>query len=71
MTLPNDHFSDGRIDEICSGASPMTAEERAYLLETVPHFEECDLTEAELAKMNDVSLMNTSYRVWADYCACM
>lgn len=63
-------FEDWRIDEVCGGA-PLTAEERAYLIEDTPSFEECSNTPEELLAMNDADLMNTAYRVWAEYASCM
>lgn len=66
-----DHFTDERIDDIRSGHSPLTAEERAFLLEDTPGFEECGYTGAELAAMTDAALMSAAYGVWADYARCM
>lgn len=65
------HFTDERIDDVRSGRTPMTAEERAFLLEDTPRFEECDQTAEELAALSDADLMSTAYRVWADYVCCM
>lgn len=64
-------FTDDRIDDIRSGRSPMTTEERAYLIEDTPRFEECSDTAEDLAKLSDPDLMSAAYRVWADYCSCM
>lgn len=63
-------FSDERIDEVRSGAT-LTPEERAFLIDDTPRFEECDKSEADLSAMNDCELMNTAYRVWAEYVSCM
>lgn len=65
------HFTDERIDDIRSGRSPMTDEERAFLIEDTPTFEECSDTAEELAALSDADLMSTAYGVWADYVSCM
>lgn len=64
-------FTDERIDDILSGRSPMTAEERSFLIEDTPSFEECDDTPEALAALTDIELMGTAYRVWSDYVSCM
>lgn len=66
-----DHFTDERIDDVCSGRTPLTAEERAFLIEDTPRYEECGHTSDELAAMTDVALMSAAYGVWADYVRCM
>lgn len=66
-----DHFTDERIDDIRSGRTPLTTEERTFLLEDTPSFEECAYTRAELAAMSDADLMSAAYGVWADYVRCM
>ena len=60
-------FTDERIDEVRAGA-PLTADERVWLLDDTPRFEECDLTREELAAMDDSQLMETALWVWTDYC---
>jgi hypothetical protein len=61
------HFTDERIAEVQQGA-PFTAEERAFLLEDLPRFEECSREEAaQLPMLSDSDLMQVAYRVWADY----
>jgi hypothetical protein len=62
------HFTDATIDELREGKRPMSKQERAYLLETVPNFEECTHTREELAEMDDANLMTTAMWVWVDYC---
>lgn len=65
------HFTDARIAEIDAGA-PLTPEERTFLLEDTPRFEECDKEiAAALPSMDDKTLMQTAYGVWADYCRFM
>lgn len=64
-------FSDERIDDVRSGRSPLSAEERAYLIEDTPRFEECSETSDDLAKLSDPDLMSAAYTVWADYVSCM
>lgn len=64
-------FTDDRIDDILSGRSPLTEDERAYLLEDTPRFEECHYKADELAGMSDADLMGAAYSVWADYVRCM
>lgn len=63
-------FEDWRIDEVRRGA-PLTKEERTFLVEDTPRFEECSNTSEELSAMSDSDLMSTAYRVWADYVSCM
>lgn len=63
-------FKDWRIDEVRNGA-PLTTEERLFLVEDTPRFEECSNTEAELLAMDDAELMSTAYNVWRDYVSCM
>jgi hypothetical protein len=66
-----DHFTDDRIAEVRAG-SPLTPEERAFLIRDTPTFEEgMHLTEAELSAMTDKDLMATAYGVWADYASCL
>lgn len=60
-------YTDDRIDEVRQGA-PLTADERADLLEHLPGFEECSSTREELAAMSDADLMTTAMWVWVDYC---
>lgn len=60
------HFTDERINEIHKG-SPMTSEERSFLLTDTPRFEECTHKADELASMTDSGLMHAAYGVWADY----
>ena len=60
-------FEDERIWEVQGGA-PLTSEERSFLLEDTPRFEECTRTREELEAMTDAELMNTAYAAWADYC---
>ncbi len=62
-----DHFTDEQISAIRGGKLRLTPEERAFLLEDTPRFEECDHTPAELAEMPDDKLMTACYSVWADY----
>jgi len=66
-----EHFTDERIDYICSGRSSLTADERTFLLEDTPRFEECSHSKDELAAMSDASLMSAAYRIWADYARSM
>lgn len=63
-------FEDWRIDEVLSG-SPLTAEERMFLIEDTPRFEECSKTPDELLALSDAVLMSTAYSVWAEYVSCM
>ena len=63
-------FEDWRIDEVRGGA-PLTTEERMFLVEDTPRFEECSNTEAELRAMSDAELMSTAYNVWCEYVSCM
>lgn len=66
--LTTAHFTDARIDEIISGDSPLTTEERDFLLRDTPRFEECLYSKAELEAMDDQHLMDAAYWTWADYC---
>ena len=59
-------LTDERIDQICSGA-PMSTEEREFLLEDTPRFEECWHTKDELAGMSDSDLMRAAHQCWWDY----
>ena len=62
-----DHFTDERIAQIQEGGS-LTSEERAFLIEDTPHFEECSRELAgELMGMTDKDLLNAAYCVWAEY----
>jgi hypothetical protein len=69
--MKHDHFTDERIDDIRSGRSPLTAEERAFLIEDTPRLEECTYTEEELTSMSDADLMSAAYSAWADYARSM
>lgn len=69
--MKHEHFIDERIDDIRSGRTPLTDEERAFLLADTPRFEECGYTGAELAAMSDADLMSAAYSAWADYARCM
>ena len=61
------HFTDERIAQVQEGAS-LTAEERIFLLEDTPRFEECSREEAaQLPMLSDRDLMQAAYRIWADY----
>lgn len=60
-------FDDARIDAVRMGA-PLTPEERAYLIEDTPTYEECTRTCDELAAMSDADLMTTAMWVWVDFC---
>lgn len=70
-TLKADHFTDDRIEEIRSGRSSLTAEERAFLIADTPRHEECTYTEDDLAAMSDTELMDAAHGVWVDYVRCM
>jgi len=63
-------FEDWRIDEVLTGV-PLTTEERMFLIEDTPTFEECTSTQSELMAMSDVQLMATAYRAWSEYVSCM
>jgi hypothetical protein len=66
VTNPS-HFTDERIAKVQQGA-PLTTEERTFLLEDTPRFEECSAEEAaQLPMLSDSDLMQVAYRVWADY----
>lgn len=60
-------YTDDRIDEVRNGA-PLTAEERADLLEHTPNFEECSHTRNDLEAMSDAELMTEAMWVWQEYC---
>lgn len=60
------HFTDQRINSINKG-SPLTTEERAFLLEDTPRFEECVHKPSDLAEMSDAALMRAAINTWADY----
>ncbi len=64
------HFDDDRIKAIYGG-SALTADERAFLLDGTPTFEECGLSRDDLSRLSDGDLMREAYSVWADYVACM
>jgi hypothetical protein len=68
LNMNASHFTDERIDEITSGKSPLTKEERQFLITDTPNLEECHYSESELSSMTDVQLMKTAYWAWADYC---
>lgn len=60
-------FTDERIDAILRG-SPLTAEEREFLVTDTPSFEECQPEkEADLRALDDAALMRRCYSVWSDY----
>lgn len=61
MTIDIMHFTPQRTAAIYLG-EPLTDEERAYLLDDTPTFEECSHSKEELAAMNDADLMQ---RDWA------
>jgi hypothetical protein len=60
-------FEDERIWAVQSGAE-LTPEERVFLLDDTPRFEECTHSVEELSAMNDADLMSAAYSAWADYC---
>lgn len=60
-------FQDDRIWAVQAGAA-LTPDERAFLLEDTPKFEECSYSRDELAAMTDANLMSAAYSAWADYC---
>ncbi len=60
-------FQDDRIWAVQAGAA-LTPDERAFLLEDTPKFEECSYSRGELAAMTDANLMSAAYSAWADYC---
>jgi hypothetical protein len=64
-------FTDERISEVRSGRSPLTQDERDFLIRDTPTFEECAETAADLAQMTDADLIATAYGVWADYASCL
>jgi hypothetical protein len=61
------HFDHMRISEIESGDTPMTPDERAFLIRDTPNFEECDKNREELSMLDDIGLMRAAYGVWSDY----
>jgi len=62
-----DNFTDDKIGAIQSGVTPLTNEEREFLLQDTPRFEECVFSLEELQSMPDSQLMRACYSVWADY----
>jgi hypothetical protein len=61
-------YPDDRISEVRQGA-PLTADERADLLDSLPSYEECWQTRAELASFSDALLMTAAVTVWSAYCS--
>lgn len=60
------HFNDERVDEIMLG-STLTDDERNFLVNDTPRFEECEFTRIELSGLSDKDLMSAAYSTWADY----
>jgi hypothetical protein len=59
--------TDFDVEAVLAG-KPLTVEERAYLIESTPRFEEgMHLTSEGLSKLSDAELMREAYHVWADY----
>ncbi len=69
--MKHDNFTDERIDDIRDGRTPLTPEERDFLICDTPRFEECVRTKAELAELSDADLMIAAYGVWIDYARSM
>lgn len=64
-------FTDERIAEVLEG-SPLTSEEREFLVTDTPTFEECQPErEADLRLLDDAALMRRCHSVWADYVRCL
>jgi hypothetical protein len=60
-------FTDERVDEI-KRANSMTKDERDYLLEYLPTFEECSHKRVDLETFNDHDLIQHAVWIWTDYC---
>lgn len=60
------HFTDARIEEVYAG-SPLTADERYFLVHDTGSFEDCPFSGTELAGKSDKDLMRAAYNTWADY----
>lgn len=60
-------YTDFDVQAVLSG-KPLTTEERQFLIEDTPRFEEgMHLTSEGLSALSDVALMREAYNVWADY----
>lgn len=61
-------YTDFDHEAVMQGTKPLTPEERAFLIEDTPNFEEgMHLTSEGLAQLSDADLMREAYNVWADY----
>lgn len=60
-------FADDRIEAILGGTANLTPAERVFLLESLPEFEECACTRADLAALPDADLMDVAVSVWREY----
>ncbi len=61
------HFTIVRIASVMDGSTPLTDEEREFLVEDTATFDECIFTSEELASLADRPLMNIARDVWAKY----
>ena len=61
-------YTDFDHEAVIQGYKTLTPEERAFLIEDTPNFEEgMHLTSEGLAQLSDAELMREAYNVWADY----
>jgi hypothetical protein len=61
-------YTDFDVPAIEAGTRKLTDEEREFLIQDTPRFEEgMHLTTDELRVMSDPELIRTAYTVWADY----
>lgn len=60
-------FTDERIADVREGRAHLTDEEREFLVQDTPCFEECDRTEAEMRVLPDSDIMEVAFWVWHEY----
>lgn len=57
-------FDPVHVQLVRDDKSKLTAEQRLYLLETIPKFPEADRTELELRQLQDSDLMEVAFWTW-------
>lgn len=60
-------FTDDIIQAIYCGDRVLTADERSFLIQDTPHFEECPWMRDALERMDDKELMRTACATWAEH----
>ena len=65
--MNSSYFTNEHIESIRSGRTPLTTEEREFLLEDTPLQQECYYTSEQLGELSDQELITAANAAWPNY----